>query len=59
MANRLAEDWGFVSGEYIAPAPASTLDSGSAICRAIVDGPNEDIDELATVLEDFLFNPNT
>jgi len=54
------EDWRFVTGEYNAPAPISTVDTGRTICRAIVDGPNEDIDKLSTILVGavaWLFSP--
>ena len=44
------EDWRFITGEHNAPAPVSTADTGSTVCRAIVDGPNEDIDKLSTIL---------
>jgi len=44
------EDWRFVTGEHNSPAPISTVDTGSTICRTIVDGPNEDIDKLSTIL---------
>ncbi len=45
-------DWSFVTGEPPSPLspPICTVASGSAICRAIVDGPNEDLGKLATIL---------
>jgi len=44
------EDWAFVTGRQD-PAPASSANAaGSAACRAITDGPNEDLGKLLTVL---------
>jgi cardiolipin synthase len=52
MAQVFLSDWGFVTGEYIAPPTTTTVTdfSGNAICRTIVDGPNEDLGRLATIL---------
>lgn len=44
------EDWAFCAGEDILPSPHPAPVSGNAICRAITDGPNEDVDKLETVL---------
>lgn len=44
------EDWSFSTGEHVAPPPAQARGSDGAICRTIVDGPNEDLDKLATIL---------
>ncbi len=45
------EDWAFVTGEKAAPdPPRAPAESGTAICRAIVDGPVQDADKLATLL---------
>jgi len=44
------EDWGFSTGEHTVPSQASVIGTGSMICRAIVDGPNEDLDKLSTIL---------
>ncbi len=44
------EDWAFCSGDPIEPVPALPETSGEAICRAIIDGPNEDIHKLSTIL---------
>lgn len=45
------DDWAFVTGERL---PTSSVPSaepdGVAMARAIVDGPNEDLDKLATIL---------
>lgn len=44
------EDWAFCTGEQAAMPLDSKGRAGDAICRTIVDGPNEDIDKLATIL---------
>lgn len=45
-----AEDWRFATGQAL-PEPAPPGDpAGEAACRAITDGPNEDLDRLALVL---------
>jgi len=44
------EDWGFSTGEHSVPSQDSAIGTGSTICRAIVDGPNEDLDKLSTIL---------
>ncbi|MCP5120048.1 MAG: cardiolipin synthase, partial [bacterium] len=45
------EDWLFVSGEELLISPPSDCaPKGEAICRAAVDGPNEDLDKLGTIL---------
>jgi cardiolipin synthase len=44
------EDWGFSTGEHTSPSHASAIGTSSSICRAIVDGPNEDLDKLSTIL---------
>lgn len=44
------EDWAFCTGEQIAPLPCLPVKQGSAACRAILDGPNEDINKLSTIL---------
>ncbi len=44
------EDWGFSTGEYTGQSQASGIGTGSMICRAIADGPNEDLDKLSTIL---------
>ncbi len=44
------EDWMFCTGE---PMPADTIapiDAHGAVCRTIVDGPNEDHDKLSTIM---------
>ena len=44
------EDWAFCTGETSVPRPAPPTPSGPAICRAITDGPNEEINKLATII---------
>ena len=49
MENVFLDDWAFATGERTAPRPRRT-GSGGAYCRTIVDGPNEDLDKLSTIL---------
>ena len=44
------EDWRFVTGEQAAPLLSAVDPAGEAVCRTIVDGPNEDLDKLASIL---------
>ena len=44
------EDWTFATGEDKAPDPGDPAPAGNAFCRAIVDGPGEDLDKLAMIL---------
>ncbi len=44
------EDWGFITGEYMETQPCPPVDTGTAICRTIVEGPNEDLDKLSMIL---------
>jgi cardiolipin synthase len=46
------EDWAFAAGEQTDPPKTAAFSSetGSANCRTITDGPNEDLDKLATIL---------
>jgi len=43
------DDWRFVTGESTL-ATSRTEAAGEAVCRAIVDGPNEDFDKLLMIL---------
>lgn len=43
-------DWRFTTGETIKHPPAPILSSGQAICRTIVDGPNNSIDKIMVTL---------
>jgi cardiolipin synthase A/B len=44
------EDWAFCTGEQTEPTPSLPVQKGSAFCRVIIDGPNEDINKLSTIL---------
>jgi len=44
------EDWAFCTGERTASHPAPPIPSGPVICRTITDGPNEDLNKLATII---------
>jgi cardiolipin synthase len=44
------EDWGFCTGESITLPQPRAVGAGNMICRTIVDGPNEDIDRLSTII---------
>jgi cardiolipin synthase len=44
------EDWRFTTGEKTIPSSFAEESAGEAICRTIMDGPNEDLDKLATIL---------
>ena len=43
-------DWRFTTGEKTVPSASAEEGVGEAICRTIVDGPNEDLDKLASIL---------
>ncbi len=45
-----AEDWNFAIGQALPEPTLRAADTGSAPCRVITDGPNEDLDRLALVL---------
>jgi len=44
------EDWGFSTGERTVPSESLAIGTGSMTCRTIIDGPNEDLDKLSTIL---------
>jgi cardiolipin synthase len=44
------DDWAYCTGEQTNPTPLLPVEYGTAICRAITDGPNEDIHKLSTIL---------
>lgn len=44
------EDWAFCTGSEPETPRVVFEEAGPAICRAIVDGPNEDLDKLARIL---------
>ena len=43
-------DWGFVTGEHRTWNSPSVAKTGGALCRTVVDGPNEDLEKLTTIL---------
>jgi cardiolipin synthase len=43
-------DWLFVTGDARPVEPVATEEAGTAICRAVVDGPDDDIDRLTELL---------
>ena len=45
-------DWDFVTGEHSATGARETVETENegAVCRTIVDGPNEDLEKLITIL---------
>ncbi len=45
------DDWRFTTGKVSDPVPPpDTSPAGEAICRVVVDGPDDDIDKLVTIL---------
>ncbi|MBN2124927.1 MAG: cardiolipin synthase [Deltaproteobacteria bacterium] len=44
------EDWGFVTGDNTPPSNGCRDERGTAVCRTIADGPNEDPDKIALIL---------
>ena len=50
LAAVFLEDWGFCRGTHEAPPEVPEAPAGGAVCRTIKDGPNEDYEQLATIL---------
>jgi cardiolipin synthase len=46
----ILEDWSFVTEQEVDDLPSARPEAGSAQCRTIVEGPNEDLDKLLAVL---------
>jgi len=44
------EDWAFCIDQKVEPIRSLPIKSGSAVCRVISSGPNEDMDNLSTIL---------
>jgi len=44
------EDWGFITGEHRDTGQGTSTHEGSAVCRVITEGPNEDLDKLVMIL---------
>jgi len=45
------EDWGFSTGNYDQSPKAPAQESGTAICKSITVGPDEDLNKLTKILE--------
>jgi cardiolipin synthase len=43
-------DWAFTAREQLAPTATAHGETGKAICRAVTDGPNEDVDKITLSL---------
>ncbi len=50
------DDWRFAAGERLPRSDAAAAIEGGAHCRVIPDGPNEDVDKLASVLQGAIAN---
>lgn len=50
MEEAFLDDWGFATGNYTDPTPGPHEKEGDAICRTIIDGPNEDPEKLTFIL---------
>jgi cardiolipin synthase len=50
MEDIFHQDWYFCTGEELALSSPSQTESKGAICRAIEDGPNEELDKLAMII---------
>ncbi len=50
MEKAFLDDWGFATGDYTEYTSGFYQKEGSAICRTIIDGPNEDPDKLAFII---------
>jgi cardiolipin synthase len=44
------DDWDFATGETTSPPPARGKPAGESLARALVDGPNHDLNKLTTLL---------
>ncbi len=44
------DDWAFAGGEELEPTAERAEPAGRAICRTVVDGPDDDIDKLVTIV---------
>lgn len=50
LTESFLEDWAFVTGEEIIDSPEAIVPAGTAMCRAIKDGPNEDFERLQWIV---------
>ncbi len=44
------EDWSFCTGKALVPTKGLPLRTGEAVCRAVIDGPSEDTQQLSKIL---------
>ncbi|MFO8111678.1 MAG: cardiolipin synthase [Desulfosalsimonadaceae bacterium] len=44
------EDWSFCTGQAIPPTKRPPVPTGEAVCRTIIDGPNEEAQQLSKIL---------
>ncbi len=50
MERVFIDDWAFAADETLDVSDPANDERGSAICRSIVDGPDDDMDRMATIL---------
>jgi len=50
MEHIFKRDWRFITGEQIVQQANPPIEGGTAICRAIAEGPDEDLDKLSMIL---------
>lgn len=50
MEQEFSEDWRFITGEKLTIDSTPISEQGDAYCRVVIDGPNENLDNLETVL---------
>jgi cardiolipin synthase len=50
MQDAFCEDWGFATGEHLAGSMPTLEHYGSAVCRGVSAGPNEDFEKLHWLL---------
>jgi len=50
LEDEFLRSWEFVTGRAEPPAPALARPAGSALCRALSDGPDEDLDAITLLL---------
>lgn len=50
LADVFIEDWGFCTGKHEPAADTVAASAGAVVCRAIKDGPNEDLEQLSTIM---------
>jgi cardiolipin synthase len=50
MEHTFKQDWRFITGEQIVQQINPLIEGGTSICRAIAEGPDEDMDTLSMIL---------